>query len=229
MAENAKRVGARPWEPWLALVGPAAIGLGCVFLGVAPLPHRLAWVSGPARTLAASADAFGTLCLALPVLACVGWWVAGRVRRGRAPFSGHWPAALVVCWVVCCVTLVAQGWAIERERELIQLRGEPLIAALDAYHGAEGRYPISLDDLLEGYLDAIPSTGVAAYPRWHYSVPAEDGDWGPTTGAYALRAQCPWIPGFKHREAFYRPDGAYPAEWYSARVVREGAWAEFTH
>lgn len=62
-------------------------------------------------------------------------------------------------------------------------QSRPLIAAIKDYqHNHHGAPPESLDDLVPRYLTAIPSTGITAFPNYHYF--AHDNTW-------TLRVQCP--------------------------------------
>ena len=46
---------------------------------------------------------------------------------------------------------------------------EPLIVAIMAYERQHGAAPERLEQLVPGFLAAIPETGLAAAPRWQYS------------------------------------------------------------
>lgn len=52
--------------------------------------------------------------------------------------------------------------------EKVPARAEPLIAALEAYKMANDYYPEELDSLVPDFIEAIPDTGLAGYPRFEY-------------------------------------------------------------
>lgn len=50
----------------------------------------------------------------------------------------------------------------------ISRNGAPLISALRAYQRDHGRYPERLSALIPNYLPRIPTTGLAAFPKFEY-------------------------------------------------------------
>jgi hypothetical protein len=58
------------------------------------------------------------------------------------------------------------------------VRSRPLLAAIEDYHRRQGRPPETLKALVPEYLDAVPTTGMGAFPEYLYSA-GESGS-------------CPW-------------------------------------
>jgi hypothetical protein len=63
----------------------------------------------------------------------------------------------------------AQEWEVRRPRfEQAALRAEPLIEAIQAYASAVGHPPAALGDLMPGYLDRLPATGLEECAAFEY-------------------------------------------------------------
>ena len=102
--------------------------------------------------------------------AAVGLFLLARaIRRRRQPYAATVsPAALALCLGVLPIAVVALQWAIvpaavEVSRDRAIRNSELLIAAIERYHAANGRYPISLQGLWADY-----KTGVMGIEKYRY-------------------------------------------------------------
>ena len=99
-------------------------------------------------------------------------------------------------------------------------RARPLISAIEKFRVENKRAPHNLQELTPVYLPEIPPTGMAAYPRFEYSVGSE------RTHFQTYQLQIRTSAGFLNWDTFnYWPEGDYPTEMYGGRVERVGAWA----
>jgi hypothetical protein len=109
-----------------------------------------------------------------------------------------------------------------RTFESLAERSAPLVAAIKAYEQEHGNPPVSLEELVPGFLSAIPQTGMGAYPNYEYAY------------ACTIRREYfdAWGLGVSVPRGFLRPDEFYyrPLENYSAppwpvQMERIGGWA----
>jgi len=108
--------------------------------------------------------------------------------------------------------------------------GEPIIAAVLSYYADKGCYPENLHDLVPAYLEAIPSTGLMAYPDFRYRKGAENikatyhlQDREDLMVTWELMIDCP--RGLSFDKFVYWPEENYPETIPSYRVDRIGKWA----
>ena len=68
--------------------------------------------------------------------------------------------------------------ALERNAiERVIARRAPLLSAIARYHDERGRPPGALSDLVPGYLNSIPSTGIGVCPRFLYRQSIQSVIW----------------------------------------------------
>lgn len=123
-------------------------------------------------------------------------------------------------WVLVMPALIVSIWLSINVRhfcfEQVAVRAKPLIAAIDSYEKKNGHRPSTLEDLVPNYLDNIPSTGMAAYPRFKYREREEE--------VPMLYVPCS-ICFFNWDIFFYRPSKEYGVHEYGGVVERIGDWA----
>lgn len=102
-------------------------------------------------------------------------------------------------------------------------RSKPLIAAIVQYEKDTGSPPPSLASLVPKYLPAVPSTGMMAYPEYHYKT-------GGTTSTVYGGNQ--WVlvvdtpsGGINFDEMLYFPNQIYPKQGYGGSLEPVGSWA----
>ena len=95
-----------------------------------------------------------------------------------------------------------------------------LTNAIRAYSKAQGTPPSSLDALVPSFLQAIPSTGMGAYPSFEYQV----GPQAPAGEEWAISVSTS-LGILNWDILLYLPSGQYPAYGYGGRVERFGDWA----
>lgn len=159
--------------------------------------------------------AFGALAylLASPVLL-----IPRSFRRQRLRHCG-------LCLVLVVSTIAGFRFAGSIRNEafhrLAQSSGS-LVTAIKNYERSHGSPPPSLDSLVPEFLDAVPGTGMAAYPDYQYIA-----------GDKARRhEQNPWIlivpapsGGINFDEFLYFPLQNYPQSGYGGWLQRMGDWA----
>lgn len=101
-------------------------------------------------------------------------------------------------------------------------RSSTLVTAIQNYHRIKGTPPSTLDDLVPDFLEAIPGTGMAAYPVYEYFA----GDLAHS------HDQNPWIllvntpcGGINFDEFLYFPLQNYPQRGYGGWLQRVRDWA----
>lgn len=103
------------------------------------------------------------------------------------------------------------------------LRSQPLIQAIKQYERDHSAPPSSLDDLVPGYLPAVPSTGMMAYPGYEYHVGA-DAQARFQNNRWALSIFTPG-GGINFDMMLYFPDQNYPEYGYGGWLERLEDWA----
>ena len=104
----------------------------------------------------------------------------------------------------------------------LEQRSRGLVTAIKNYERSHGGPPPSLDSLVPEFLDAVPGTGMAAYPDYQYFA-----------GDVARRhEQNPWIlvvpapsGGINFDKFLYFPLQNYPQRGYGGWLQRMGDWA----
>jgi hypothetical protein len=106
----------------------------------------------------------------------------------------------------------------EEKIEHVATRGQPIMDAIEAYEKKNSHPPGSLDELVPDYLDAIPTTGIGAWPQFSYHTGRPDRNDG---NEWTLSALLPGTPGFGLApvELMY-----YPRQNYPERSVLIGTW-----
>jgi len=159
--------------------------------------------------------AFILACLMLPVSLLAA--LASKIR----------PKALRVA-AGCAAIIVGFGvggtvgrWHRTGRLETIPTRAAPLIAAIGEFERDHRRPPESLEELVDGYIATIPSTGFSGHPTWGYDVrPFENGP-----GKSDLYGDNPWALNFyaggwpASDRLVYLPNLRYPS-----RAARIAEW-----
>jgi hypothetical protein len=115
------------------------------------------------------------------------------------------------------------SWQQVRLLESLPDRAAPLIGAISRFEAARGRPPDSLDDLVPGFIPAIPATGFGGYPEWSYERqpyvdhPDHAGLYGGNAWALNVYIAGRPTPGYR---LLYLPNKAY-----RTGVPRMGDWA----
>ena len=133
--------------------------------------------------------------------------------------------AVVFCAVLMGAAVGGIGGSVKlrfHEFHKLAVRSEPLVAAIHRYEKEKGTPPNDLQELVPGYLPAIPQTGMGAYPRYHY-----------LTGTHAMRyGENPWVlmiptsySMMNWDEFLYFPRQNYPNQGYGGAFKRMGTWA----
>jgi hypothetical protein len=99
-------------------------------------------------------------------------------------------------------------------------RSMPLVEAVRAYEKAEGYPPRVLDDLIPSYLDAVPSTRLAAYPTYEIHMGTGSSMWKGNSWVLCVPV------GLGSDLFVYFPNQNYPSEERDA-FERFGDWAYF--
>jgi hypothetical protein len=100
--------------------------------------------------------------------------------------------------------------------------GDRIVHALSEYRDKNGEYPTQLGQLVPGYLDAMPYTGMIGYPEFSYDKDHNDLETKP--GEYELRIDC--TSGALNWDRFiYWPSEKYPDRIQGNGVERIRAWA----
>jgi len=118
--------------------------------------------------------------------------------------------------VLGVTTFMGMNSADEAREEAIERfarETEPLIVAIKAYEHQHGAAPESLEQLVPGFLAAIPETGLPAAPRWGYS----QARWADGTVEWRLSV----VESIGLGELIYVPD---PGCGISGAKVTGGTW-----
>ena len=130
----------------------------------------------------------------------------------------HWSMGAFVPSLTLLLVLVPFGDSVRRQAlERIPERAQPILRALAAYEEQLGEPPESLGALIPDWIDAIPSTGMAAHPAFVF-MPAEDRD--PLPPSWSLRVPC--SSGLVNWDVFLD----YPDRNYEGAGERWGGWGE---
>lgn len=160
--------------------------------------------------------AFAAFCIALGAL------IEAYQQRELTPKFGY---ATLFCGTYGLVLLFYPGIGIAwpaRRAGLQQAATDalPLIGAIEKFRLNNNRAPHNLEELVPIYLSEIQRTGMAAYPRFDYSIHNERAKFQ----TYQLQVKT--FVGFVNWDTFnYWPEGDYPTEMYGGRVERIGDWA----
>ena len=99
-------------------------------------------------------------------------------------------------------------------------RSEKLITAIEQYKTKNGTYPDKLEKLVPEFIEEIPNTGLAGYPKYEYSLASEKS----TYKSYELMIET--STGVLNWDVFvYWPEGGYPAHFYGGSPELIGKWA----
>lgn len=101
-------------------------------------------------------------------------------------------------------------------------RSTPLVNAIHAYENKYGHPPKSLSALVPEFIPRIPSTGMAAYPKYEYKVGKTD--YPDLNDRWELYVDTP--EGLLSWDRFmYWPKHNYPRDGYGGYIERIGDWA----
>lgn len=103
------------------------------------------------------------------------------------------------------------------------IRSEAVVTAIHKYERDHGEPPSNLDSLVPTYLNAVPETGMAAYPeyQYHYGIDALERFYG---NPWALTVFTP-RPLINFDMMVYLPKQNYPERGYSGVLERVASWA----
>lgn len=105
--------------------------------------------------------------------------------------------------------------------ERLAVRSVPLVESIHGYEREHGTPPPSLEALVPQYFDAVPSTGIGAYPDYVYLI-GDDAQ---------SRSGCEWmleVPAYVilgWDTFLYFPSGEYPERGFGGWLERMGDWA----
>jgi hypothetical protein len=207
---------------FIAIAAPAACFLGEVAC-LLPGPRRIGALS--LFLLEIKMVCFFTLLVALPT--CV-VSLAVAVWRWREPaqLAGEFLSTLA-CVAFAILLFVSFGASQHIRHDAFARaghRGMPIVRALAAYREDHGHYPEALAELVPGYLDRLPSTGLMGYPKYWYRKGYHDLE--RAEESYELLIHCTsTIAGINFDRFLYWPEEAYPATIQRKVVERIGVWA----
>jgi hypothetical protein len=132
-------------------------------------------------------------------------------------------AASCLCFIGLWILAVRSSNALRHQAFVKASRvGDRVVLALAQYRIEKGEYPSSLEQLIPGYLQEIPYTGMIAYPEFRYRKDSNDIQTSP--GSFELRIDC--TSGVINFDRFiYWPAGTYPDRIQGNGVERIGKWA----
>lgn len=200
----------------------SAIVTGAVTLALLALDR---WTFSSVGTNAAansieSLQGLALLSLPLSWIVLIGLCLLVLPRRTRR-FALKGALVCLVFNVIAIPTLLhgldGKSTAFKRLAE----RSVPLVDAIHDYVAERGAPPPNLEALVPQYLDAVPSTGIGAYPDYEYLI----GD------AARARSGCDWmleVPAFVllgWDTFLYFPSGEYPERAFGGWLQRMGDWA----
>lgn len=119
-------------------------------------PRLLHWPAFYAAAALFLLDAFimGQGMIAAAILLGVAVWLVPKAALFFAAGRNGWPTTRLA--LLLAATAVAIMLTINLNNTLAQQRAQQLIAAIEIYRAASGRYPPTLDALVPGYIDTIP-------------------------------------------------------------------------
>lgn len=187
----------------------------CVFLSAIPQTPKAFHSVADMGVLMTITLAAGTLFLVIPCSIMFLLFTKLRALGLR----------LLVLGVIYLATSTALGSAADAIRNAsfhdLAERSMPLVEAIKAFEKAEGPPPKKLDDLVPSYLDAVPSTGLAAYPDYEIHMGEESSMWKGNPWVLCV----PVSRGTLNWDLFlYFPNQDYPSGKYSP-FERFGGWA----
>lgn len=191
-------------------------------LGLFPLAWALAfssygWVSRIGQVLIWT-ELVAVLIL-LPAFAVLVFGPIGFLfRKHRRQAAGY----MVVAAVFIFSFFGGFRWRMEVWRNNITWvaeRGQPLVDAITAFNADHGRPPQSLVELVPGYIDRIPDTGIGMWPEFRYISGQPNGYSG---NDWVLLVTPPCNGGFDM--LMYFPRQNYPREGYGGGIERIGSW-----
>lgn len=155
--------------------------------------------------------------LATPVLlVCLCFARTRRASRSLLPFC--------LLLIACCIGGNLLGnKARKAGMQAFAARSQPLIAAIFRYERDHAAPPPTLQDLVPDYLPAVPSTGMMAYPEYHYHVGEQAAD-GYDGNPWALAVFTP-SGGINFDQMLYFPRQNYPAQGHGGWLEPIGDWA----
>ncbi len=101
-------------------------------------------------------------------------------------------------------------------------RAQGLIGAIGAYEARYGKPPTSLENLVPEFLPSVPDTGIAAYPKFEYSI--GDSEAARNGNPWMLYVSTPVTP-LDWDMFVYFPNQNYPSSGYGGTLERVGKWA----
>jgi hypothetical protein len=155
--------------------------------------------------------------LAIPVLS------VGLVRKRTRRQASFFLMLSLVLAISCAVGIIAGQKLRTAGMRSFAERSQSLITAIEKYQRHHSAPPRSLHDLVPNYLPKMPSTGMMAYPQYHYYVGDE---------AKQRYGSNPWVlsvptpsGGINFDEMLYFPNQNYPEKGYGGWLEQVGEWA----
>lgn len=155
--------------------------------------------------------------IAIPI--CLGKILVSRDRR-HAVFI----LLLSLLFVPCCILGFRLGQRVRMQGiKDFATRSHFLIAAIQEYERDHQSPPSSLGDLVPNYLDAVPTTGMSAYPEYRYHT-GEEAKQEYDDNPWALSVFTP-SGGINFDMMLYFPKQNYPIHGFGGSLERIGEWA----
>jgi hypothetical protein len=132
-------------------------------------------------------------------------------------------ALACLCFMGLWVVAVGSGLAL-RHRAFVRAShvGDRVVQALAQYRSETGEYPDRPEQLVPGYIEQLPYTGMIAYPAFAYTKGHNDLEGKP--GSYELRINCT-SGGINFDRFIYWPSEVYPDQIQENGVERIRGWA----
>lgn len=203
----------------LALVGFGAAPVASV-LAVLPIPETGHSLIGFALLAALASVVGAIMCLILVVYALVFIFVPSRRRLACRIlcFSLAFLLIGVPTFLSFRLVLPIRSAAFLKLAE----RSKPLVDSIHRYYDEVGEPPSTLADLVPTYIDAVPETGMSAYPDYRYSVRTDpDVYYG---NPWVLLVATPKV-GLNFDEFMYLPLQNFPTKYYATGGAEKlGDW-----
>lgn len=220
-AERSKAAVSNAGQLWLWAVVLPAVTLFAQSMCVWPAPRFLGDVA-----LILLSVSLATLFLLLAAIVGSIYFSATSLLycRRRGEFLRRASLALgCLCFIVLSILAIGAANAL-RHRAFVRgsRAGDRIARALGRYRSDHGEYPDRLGQLIPGYLNEIPYTGMIAYPEFSYRKNYNDIEKKP--GSYELRINCT-SGGINFDRFIYWPSETYPDRIQDNGVERIRHWA----
>jgi hypothetical protein len=189
--------------------------------GVNVYAHYWAVQTNGSDALLALTPLFG-LGLLASILAIIASVVGLCFRKTRALSLGA--IVFSCCYMAVANQCMSLGWDFRRAGfEAVADRSHSLVAAIHRFEMTHGRPPDSLEALVPEYLDTVPVTGLAAYPKYQYARTSDSDSQIYLGNPWRLSIQTGYSLGFD--QFLFLPLLNYPTHGYGGWLERIGDWA----